>query len=145
MGRPSLVDVKVEEEIAGFDIGRRFHMRREVLKGYMKKAPLVLLLLLEASPLWAQALVDVPELSPVKALILLVLDVYGAWKLLMCIKNVFDHLGDSSKGDTTAKERVWNSVMSFIGILMVGVLVNVLILKAGQFGAKPVSSFLSGN
>ena len=93
----------------------------------------------------AQALASMPELSPVKTMILFVLDAYGSWKLLQCIKNVIDHFADSSKGDTTAKDRIWGSVLAFIGILMVGVVVNVLILKAGEYGARPVSSVLAGN
>jgi len=120
-------------------------MKNGIWKDPMEKGATALLIFLSWSTAQAQAMVSVPELSPVKLLILFVLDVYGAWKLLGCIKNVFDHLADSSKGDTTAKERVWNSVLSFIGILMVGVIVNVLILKAGEYGAKPVSEFLSGN
>jgi hypothetical protein len=92
----------------------------------------------------AQALTGFPELSPVKLMILILLDGYGLWKILQCVKNALDHLADSSKGDTTAKDRVWNSVLSIIGILMVGVILNFLILKAGEFGARPVSSVLSG-
>jgi hypothetical protein len=45
----------------------------------------------------------------------------------------------------TAKDRVWGSVLAIVGILMAGVVLNVVILKAGEFGAKPVSSVLSGN
>ena len=101
--------------------------------------------LIQSSDARAQALVNMPELSPLKLMILLVLDGYGSWKLLQCIKNVLDHIADSSKGDTTAKDRIWGSVLAFIGILMVGVVVNFLILKAGEYGARPVSSVLSGN
>ncbi len=86
-----------------------------------------------------------PELSPVKLTVLFLLDAYGLWKIIQCVKNAIDHLADSSKGDTTAKDRVWGSVLSIVGILMVGVVLNVLILKAGEFGARPVSSVLSGN
>ena len=93
----------------------------------------------------AQALTSMPELSPVKMIILFLLDAYGLWKIIQCVKNAIDHLADSSKGDTTAKDRVWGSVLSIIGILMAGVILNVLILKAGEFGARPVSSVLSGN
>jgi hypothetical protein len=93
----------------------------------------------------AQALTSMPELSPVKMIILFLLDAYGLWKIIQCVKNAIDHLADSSKGDTTAKDRVWGSVLAIIGILMAGVILNVLILKAGEFGAKPVSSVLSGN
>jgi hypothetical protein len=93
----------------------------------------------------SQALVSMPELSPVKTLILYLLDAYGFWKILQCIKNVLDHLADSSKGDTTAKDRVWGSVLAIVGILLVGVVLNVIILKAGQYGAQPVSSVLAGN
>lgn len=98
-----------------------------------------------AQGLQAQALTSMPELQPIKLLILFLLDAYGLWKILQCVKNVLDHLADSSKGDTTAKDRVWGSVLSIVGILMVGVVLNVLILKAGQYGARPVSSVLSGN
>src|SRR5579885_732024 len=83
----------------------------------------------------AQALTSMPELSPVKMIILFLLDAYGFWKIIQCVKNAIDHLADSSKGDTTAKDRVWGSVLSIIGILMAGVILNVLILKAGEFGA----------
>jgi hypothetical protein len=93
----------------------------------------------------SQALVSMPELSPVKTLILYLLDAYGFWKILQCVKNVLDHLADSSKGDTTAKDRVWGSVLAIVGILLVGVVLNVIILKAGQYGAQPVSSVLAGN
>jgi hypothetical protein len=93
----------------------------------------------------SQALTSMPELSPLKMLILFLLDAYGLWKILQCVKNVLDHLADSSKGDPSAKERVWGSVLAIVGILMVGVVLNVVILKAGEFGAKPVSSVLSGN
>ncbi len=119
-------------------------MKKEIFKG-KKRVVLALWIFLEAEAAFAQAVVSIPELSPVKTLILFVLDAYGLWKLFGCIKNVFDHLADSSKGDTTAKDRVWNSVLAFVGILMVGVVVNVLILKAGEFGARPVSSVLAGN
>jgi len=98
-----------------------------------------------ASHVQAQALVSLPELSPIKMIILFLLDAYGFWKILQCVKNALDHLSDSSKGDMTAKDRVWNSVLAIIGILCVGVVLNVLILKAGQFGAAPVSDILSGN
>src|SRR5579859_2485190 len=77
----------------------------------------------------AQALASTPELSPVKMVILSVLDAYGLWKIIQCVKNAIDHLADSSKGDTTAKDRIWGSVLSIIGILMVGVVLNYLILK----------------
>ena len=93
----------------------------------------------------AQALASVPELSPVKMVILSVLDAYGLWKIIQCVKNGIDHLADSSKGDPGAKDRIWGTVLSIIGILMVGVFLNYLILKAGNIGAKPVSSVLSGN
>ena len=93
----------------------------------------------------SQALTSMPELSPVKTIILFLLDAYGLWKILMCVKNVLDHLAESSKGDTTAKDRVWGSVLAIVGILMAGVILNVVILKAGEYGAKPVSSVLSGN
>ena len=102
-------------------------------------------LMLVAGSAQAQALASVPELSPVKMVILSVLDAYGLWKIIQCVKNAIDHLADSSKGDTTAKDRIWGSVLSIIGILMVGVVLNYLILKAGEFGARPVSSVLSGN
>lgn len=92
----------------------------------------------------AQALVSMPELSPVKTIILYILDAYGLWKILQCVKNVMDHLAESSRGDTTAKDRIWGSVLAIVGILMVGVVLNVLILKAGQYGAQPVSSVLAG-
>lgn len=113
--------------------------------GWAKQAVLTLWVFLGSKATFAQAVVSMPEWSPVKLLILFVLDSYGVWKLLGCVKNVFDHLAESSRGDTTAKDRVWNSVLSFVGILLVGVVVNVLILKAGEFGARPVSSVLSGN
>jgi hypothetical protein len=93
----------------------------------------------------SQALVSMPELSPVKTLILYLLDAYGFWKILQCVKNVLDHLAESSKGDVTAKDRIWGSVLAIVGILLVGVVLNVIILKAGQFGAQPVSSVLAGN
>ncbi len=93
----------------------------------------------------SQALASMPELSPLKMIILFLLDAYGLWKILMCVKNVLDHLAESSKGDTTAKDRVWGSVLAIVGILMAGVVLNVVILKAGEFGAKPVSSVLSGS
>jgi hypothetical protein len=93
----------------------------------------------------SQALTSMPELSPLKTIILFLLDGYGLWKILMCVKNVLDHLAESSKGDTTAKDRVWGSVLAIVGILMAGVVLNVVILKAGEFGARPVSSVLSGN
>jgi hypothetical protein len=100
---------------------------------------------LAAGKCYSQALTSMPELSPVKMIILFLLDAYGLWKIIQCVKNAIDHLADSSKGDTTAKDRVWGSVLSIIGILMTGVILNVLILKAGEFGARPVSSVLSGN
>lgn len=100
--------------------------------------------LLWAGQAHAQAITSVPELSPVKLMILFVLDAYGLWKIILCVKNAIDHLEASSRGDTTAKDRIWNSVLSIVGILMVGVVLNVLILKAGQYGAQPVSTFLSG-
>jgi hypothetical protein len=106
---------------------------------------ITVLIYMKAGEACAQALTSMPELAPVKLMILFVLDAYGVWKLLQCIKNVLDHLSDSSKGDPTAKDRIWASVLAFIGILMVGVMVNVLLLKAGEFGARPVSSVLSGN
>ena len=102
-------------------------------------------LFLYAGQARSQALTSMPELSPVKLIILFLLDAYGLWKILQCVKNVLDHLADSSKGDPSAKERVWGSVLAIVGILMVGVVLNVVILKAGEFGAKPVSSVLSGN
>jgi hypothetical protein len=83
----------------------------------------------------SQALSSMPELSPLKMIILFLLDAYGLWKIL----------ADSSKGDMTAKDRVWGSVLAIVGILMAGVVLNVVILKAGEFGARPVSSVLSGN
>ena len=104
-----------------------------------------LFLFLVAESASAQALTSIPELSPIKMLILTILDAYGLWKIIQCVKNAIDHLADSSKGDTTAKDRIWGSVLAIIGILMVGVVLNFLILKAGEFGAKPVSSVLSGN
>ena len=113
--------------------------------GWTRKVTLMFWVFLGSEAAFAQAVVSMPEWSPVKLLILFVLDSYGVWKLLGCVKNVFDHLAESSRGDTTAKDRVWNSVLSFVGILLVGVVVNVLILKAGEFGARPVSSVLSGN
>ena len=102
-------------------------------------------LLAITSNVYSQAITSMPELSPVKLMILLLLDGYGFWKILQCVKNALDHLADSSKGDPGAKDRIWNSVLSIIGILMVGVMLNFLILKAGEFGARPVSSVLSGN
>jgi len=102
-------------------------------------------LFMGANSLYAQALVSMPELSPIKTIILYLLDAYGLWKILQCVKNVMDHLAESSKGDTTAKDRVWGSVLAIVGILMVGVVLNVIILKAGQYGATPVSSVLAGN
>ncbi len=102
-------------------------------------------LFLGAGQAYSQALVSMPELSPVKTIILYLLDAYGLWKILQCVKNVMDHLAESSKGDTTAKDRVWGSVLAIVGILMVGVVLNVIILKAGQYGAQPVSSVLAGN
>ena len=116
-------------------------MKRIKLKGI----PALALMLALAGSAQAQALTSLPELSPIKMLILTVLDAYGLWKIIQCVKNAIDHLADSSKGDTTAKDRIWGSVLSIIGILMVGVVLNFLILKAGQFGARPVSSVLSGN
>ncbi len=102
-------------------------------------------LLLIAGSAKAQALTSLPELSPVKMVILSVLDAYGLWKIIQCVKNGIDHLADSSKGDPSAKDRIWGSVLSIIGILMVGVVLNYLLLKAGEYGARPVSSVLSGN
>lgn len=93
----------------------------------------------------AQALASMPELSPVKLIILFLLDGYGFWKIIQCVKNAFDHFADSSKGDPGAKDRIWGTVLSIIGILMAGIVLNVLIMKAGEFGARPVSSVLSGN
>ncbi len=112
---------------------------------WIKTIGIIVLFLIYAGEARAQALTNMPELSPVKMLILFLLDAYGFWKILACVKNVLDHLAESSKGDTTAKDRVWGSVLSIIGILMVGVVLNVVIAKAGEFGAKPVSSVLSGN
>ena|ERR1019366_10421088 len=120
-------------------------MKKEIFFNSIKQAAITAYLLMLADMAHAQALSSMPELSPVKLMILFVLDAYGVWKLLQCIKNVLDHLADSSKGDPTAKDRIWGSVLAFIGILMVGVMINVLLLKAGEFGAKPVSSVLSGN
>ena len=105
----------------------------------------LILILMSTDVVRAQALVSMPELSPVKTIILYLLDAYGLWKILQCVKNVMDHLADSSKGDTTAKDRIWGSVLAIVGILMVGVVLNVIILKAGQYGAQPVSSVLAGN
>jgi hypothetical protein len=120
-------------------------MKKSNFMNHVKRAVMMAYLLILASKAHSQALTSMPELSPVKLMILFVLDAYGVWKLLQCIKNVLDHLADSSKGDPTAKDRIWGSVLAFIGILMVGVMINVLLLKAGEFGAKPVSSVLSGN
>jgi hypothetical protein len=118
-------------------------MRKRLV--WMKAFVMGLLIFICSGEAHSQALTSLPELSPVKMLILFLLDAYGLWKILQCVKNVLDHLADSSKGDTTAKDRVWGSVLSIVGILMVGVVLNVVILKAGEFGAKPVSSVLSGN
>ncbi len=93
----------------------------------------------------AQALPVCRNYPRSRLIILFLLDAYGLWKILQCVKNVLDHLADSSKGDPTAKDRIWGSVLAIIGILMVGVVLNVFILKAGEFGARPVSSVLSGN
>ena len=112
---------------------------------WIKKVGITASLFICAGAAQSQALTSMPELSPVKMIILFLLDAYGLWKILACVKNVLDHLADSSKGDPSAKERVWGSVLAIIGILMVGVVLNVVILKAGEFGARPVSSVLSGN
>lgn len=111
----------------------------------IQKGVLALWLFMGTNGLYAQALVSMPELSPVKTIILYLLDAYGVWKILQCVKNVMDHLAESSKGDTTAKDRVWGSILAIVGILMVGVVLNVIIMKAGQYGAQPVSSVLAGN
>ena len=111
----------------------------------IKKMGMTLYLLVLADTGYCQALTNMPELAPVKLMILLLLDGYGLWKILQCIKNALDHLADSSKGDPSAKDRIWNSVLSIIGILMVGVVLNYILLKAGEFGARPVSSVLAGN
>jgi hypothetical protein len=120
-------------------------MRKEISKKWMGRIGMGFYFLAASGEAGAQALASLPELSPVKTMILFIIDAYGTWKLIGCVKNVLDHLADSSKGDTTAKDRVWGSVLAFVGILMVGVVMNVLILKAGQFGARPVSSVLAGN
>ncbi len=112
---------------------------------WMKTVGIAIWIFICAGAAHSQALTSMPELSPLKMIILFLLDAYGLWKILMCVKNVLDHLAESSKGDTTAKDRVWGSVLAIIGILMVGVVLNVVILKAGEFGARPVSSVLSGN
>jgi len=119
-------------------------MKKRISK-LAEKLGAVTFLLLVAGSAKAQALGSFPELSPVKMVILSVLDAYGLWKIIQCVKNGIDHLADSSKGDPGAKDRIWGTVLSIIGILMVGVVLNYLILKAGEFGAKPVSSVLSGN
>ena len=119
-------------------------MKKKILN-LIKKIRAVGLVYLPTSMAHAQALSSFPELSPIKLVILSVLDAYGLWKILQCVKHAIDHLGDSSKGDTTAKDRIMGSVWAIIGILMVGVVLNYLILKAGEFGARPVSSVLSGN
>ncbi len=111
----------------------------------IKRMGMAFYLLVLADEGYCQALTSMPELSPVKMMILLLLDGYGLWKILQCIKNALDHLADSSKGDPSAKDRIWNSVLSIIGILMVGVVLNYVLLKAGEFGARPVSSVLAGN
>lgn len=115
------------------------------LKKRLRAIGTVVIPFLAAGRCYSQALTSMPELSPVKMIILFLLDAYGLWKIIQCVKNAIDHLADSSKGDTTAKDRVWGSVLSIIGILMTGVILNVLIMKAGEFGARPVSSVLSGN
>ena len=120
-------------------------MIKSNLKNIIKKIWFGVYFFAIADKAFCQALTSMPELSPVKLMILLLLDGYGLWKILQCVKNALDHLADSSKGDPSAKERIWNSVLSIIGILMVGVILNFLILKAGEFGARPVSSVLSGN
>src|ERR1700679_569512 len=112
---------------------------------WIKRIGITVWILICANEARAQALTSMPELSPVKLMILFLLDAYGLWRILLCVKNLIDHMGDSSKGDTTAKDRIWGSVLAIVGILMVGVGLNVLILKAGEFGAKPVSSVLAGN
>ena len=115
------------------------------LKKHLRTFGTVVIPFLATGRCYSQALTSMPELSPVKMIILFLLDAYGLWKIIQCVKNAIDHLADSSKGDTTAKDRVWGSVLSIIGILMTGVILNVLIMKAGEFGARPVSSVLSGN
>jgi len=119
-------------------------MRREKLV-WIRGVGITVWVFMFAVQAWSQALVSMPELSPVKTLILYLLDAYGFWKILQCIKNVLDHLAESSKGDPTAKDRIWGSVLAIVGILLVGVVLNVIILKAGQYGAQPVSSVLAGN
>ena len=98
-----------------------------------------------ASYVQAQALNATPEFSPIKTMILFVLDVYAILKIIQCVKNAIDHMADASKGDTTAAGRVWGSLFAIIGILFVGTVLNILIIKAGEFGARPLSSVLSGN
>jgi hypothetical protein len=120
-------------------------MRKRNKLIWIKKVGITGWLFIIAGAAHSQALTNMPELSPVKLIILFLLDAYGLWKILQCVKNVLDHLADSSKGDPSAKERVWGSVLAIIGILMVGVVLNVVIFKAGEFGARPVSSVLSGN
>lgn len=120
-------------------------MKKRKCLGLIKSAGIGVWLFACADYARSQALTSMPELSPVKTIILFLLDAYGLWKILQCVKNVLDHLAESSKGDTTAKDRVWGSVLSIVGILMAGVVLNVVILKAGEFGAKPVSSVLAGN
>ena len=119
-------------------------MRRKKLV-WIKGIGFAVWIFINAGVARSQALVSMPELSPVKTLILYLLDAYGFWKILQCVKNVLDHLADSSKGDPTAKDRIWGSVLAIVGILLVGVVLNVIILKAGQYGAEPVSSVLAGN
>ena len=119
-------------------------MKRKNWKDSVRTISATAYFYLAAQAAHSQALTSVGDLSPLKLIILFLLDAYGFWKILQCVKNALDHLSDSSKGDTTAKDRVWNSVLSIIGILMVGVILNVLILKAGEFGARPVSDVLSG-
>src|SRR5690348_2978360 len=102
-------------------------MRNRIL-GFGKKMGVGALFFMVAGEVCAQALAGTPELSPVKMVILSVLDAYGLWKIIQCVKNAIDHLADSSKGDTTAKDRIWGSVLSIIGILMVGVVLNYLIM-----------------
>jgi nicotinamide riboside transporter PnuC len=119
-------------------------MKRKNWKDSIRTISATAYFYLAAQAAHSQALTSVGDLSPLKLIILFLLDAYGFWKILQCVKNALDHLSDSSKGDTTAKDRVWNSVLSIIGILMVGVILNVLILKAGEFGARPVSDILSG-
>lgn len=120
-------------------------MNKEPVKRILRLGRKMALFIVLTGQAHSQALTSMPELSPVKTIILFLLDAYGLWKIIQCVKNAIDHLADSSKGDTTAKDRVWGSVMAIVGILMVGVVLNVLILKAGEFGARPVSSVLSGN